>query len=353
VALNAVLLLSPPLQLSDFYNYLGYARLGALHGLNPYSNVFAQASHDPIYRFTTWHHLRSPYGPLFTAATYPLAFLPLPVAYWVAKFATVLASLAFLGLVWHCARRLGRDPRLALVFVALNPIFLIYALGGFHNDFFMLVPAIGAIALVLARRDKAAGAALAVAVAIKFSAILLLPFLLLGAPGARRRLSVLAGAALATIPLVLLSLAMFGFALPNLSAQTTLLTAYSIPNLLGDAIGAGGGAPWLLHLGDVAVALTVAWMLVRNRDWIAGAGWATLVLVATLGWLLPWYVVWVLPLAALGTSARLRAWTLAMSAFLILTFVPATGIFLRQHGVNTMTGAAGNTAWQRQRLLER
>ena len=33
---------------------------------------------DPVYRFTSWHSLRSPYGPLFTALTYPLAFTSLP-----------------------------------------------------------------------------------------------------------------------------------------------------------------------------------------------------------------------------------------------------------------------------------
>ncbi len=49
VALHVVLLLSPPLQLEDVFNYLGYARLGALHGLNPYTHVVAQAAHDPVY----------------------------------------------------------------------------------------------------------------------------------------------------------------------------------------------------------------------------------------------------------------------------------------------------------------
>ena len=69
----------------------------------------------------------------------------------------MLASLAFLGLVWRCARQLGRDPRVVLVFVAFNPIYLIYAVGGFHNDFFMLVPSMAAIALVTATPRDAPG----------------------------------------------------------------------------------------------------------------------------------------------------------------------------------------------------
>ena len=92
VALHVILLLSPPLQLTDVFNYLGYARLGALHHLNPYTHVIKQEMFDPVYRFTSWHNLRSPYGPLFTAITYPLAFVSLPVAYWMLKIVTVAAQ---------------------------------------------------------------------------------------------------------------------------------------------------------------------------------------------------------------------------------------------------------------------
>jgi hypothetical protein len=353
VALHVLLLLSPPLQLEDVFNYLGYARLGALHGLNPYTHVVAQAAHDPVYMFTTWHDLTSPYGPLFTAASYPLGLLPLPVAYWIVKLATVLGSLGLLALCWSCARALGRDPRAVVAFVALNPIYLIWALGGFHNDFFMLDAELGAVALLLHRRDRAAGAALAVAVAIKFTAVLLAPFLLLALPSARRRLSLVLGAALAAVPLIGLSLALFGSSLPNLSTQSTLLTAYSVPNLLGDAIGAGGGASWLLHAADVGVVLIVVLLLVRRRDWLSSAGWATLALLVSLAWLVPWYVVWLLPLAALGRSPRLRAAALVMSVFLVVAFVPWTKLVLTEHGVDTLSGPAGAASFHRQVALER
>ncbi|MBV8217678.1 MAG: hypothetical protein JO325_04385, partial [Solirubrobacterales bacterium] len=104
VALHAILLLSPPLQLTDMFNYLGYARLGALHGLNPYTHVIAREMYDPVYRMSTWHNLSSPYGQLFTALTYLLPLGSLAVSYWLVKLFTVLASLAFLALVWECAR---------------------------------------------------------------------------------------------------------------------------------------------------------------------------------------------------------------------------------------------------------
>ena len=54
VAVQLILLLGPPFQLTDMFNYLGYARLGGLHGLNPYTHVIGQEMHDPVYHFATW-----------------------------------------------------------------------------------------------------------------------------------------------------------------------------------------------------------------------------------------------------------------------------------------------------------
>jgi len=352
VALHLILLMGPPLPLTDLFNYLGYARLGALHHLNPYTHVIAQAGHDPIFRFTTWHHLHSPYGPAFTAASYPLAFLPIPVAYWVLKVMTMLGSLAVLALVWQCARQLGRDPRFAVLFVAANPIVLIYALGGFHNDVFMLIPALGAISLLLARRDRSAGAVLMLAVAVKFTAILLLPFLLIAARPAERRLRLLTGVALAAVPLVLGTLAVFGLSMPNLSDQSTLLTDFSLPNVVGLLIGVGGGTAGLLRIANLILVAVVLYELRRHRDWLSGAGWSTFALIASLAWLVPWYVIWLLPLAALGTSLRLRRWTVALSAYLVLAFMPATGIVLGQLGLNPMGSAVGQASKARQHVLE-
>jgi alpha-1,6-mannosyltransferase len=345
VALHAILLLGPPTQLTDLFNYLGYARLGGLHHLNPYTHVVAQELHDPVYRFATWHHLHSPYGPLFTALSYLLPLGSMAASYWLLKTVTVLASLAFLALVWRCARALGRDPRYALVFVAFNPIYLVYAVGGFHNDFFMLVPSMAAIALLLARRDRTAGAVLMLAVAVKFTAILLLPFLIVAVAPARVRMRhIVEGAVAAAIPLAILSLAVFGLSMPNLQDQSTLLTDFSIPNVLGLVLGVGGGTPTLLRIIDVAVFAAVVVLLRRRGEWISRAGWATLALIVSLAWLMPWYVIWLAPLAALGSSNRLRCATLALTLFLVLTFVPATGLYLSIHGISPLATPAGQAS---------
>ncbi|MGA9856722.1 MAG: glycosyltransferase family 87 protein [Solirubrobacteraceae bacterium] len=351
VVLHLILLLSPPMQLTDIFNYLGYARLGALHHLNPYTHTIRREMFDPVYTFSSWHNLRSPYGPLFTAITYPLAFVPLPLAYWTIKVVTVALSLGFVALVWQCARQLHRDPRLPVAFVAFNPIFLIYEVGAFHNDFFMLVPSMGAISLLLARRDRSAGAVLMLGVAVKFTIIVLLPFLLVGARTRRRIINVLTGAGTGAVVMAALSISLFGLTLPNLAQQSAVLTGTSLSNVAGLIIGIGGATPLFLKLCALGVAAVVAHQCLRNRDWIAGAGWATLALIASLGWLMPWYVVWLLPLAGLVAGVRLRQVAVALTVYLVLMFMPWTSIYMSDHNINLLNTPAGNAASSLQNKL--
>src|SRR3954464_8926771 len=60
-----LLFLGPPQPLTDFFNYLVYGRMAA-NGLNPYTHAPAAGPHDAAYALANWHHLASPYGPLFT-----------------------------------------------------------------------------------------------------------------------------------------------------------------------------------------------------------------------------------------------------------------------------------------------
>lgn len=353
VALHAIWLLAPLMPLTDVFNYLGYARLGTLHGLNPYVHGIAAAPHDPVVRFTTWRYLHSPYGPLFTLASYGLGPLPLPVAYWLLKVVTVAASLGCIALLWRCAEQLGRAPLRPVLLYAANPLVLAYGLGGFHNDVFVLLLTLAAISLLLDRREGRAGAAIAAAIAIKASAGILLPFLLLGA-SRRRRL--LAGAGAVAVPVAAISLAAFGVALPDLGDQSSLLSSFSVPNALAQLTFLGGAPPWLLALAAALALSAVALLAVqtwrRRIDWLTAGGWATLALLLSLAWLQPWYVMWLLPLAALGSSDRLRRATLVLSAYLLLTFLPATGVLLANLHYQPLDGRVGCASVERMRALQ-
>ena len=153
VATQAVLLLGPPLSLTDVFNYLHYGRMAANYGTNPYAALPLTVPQDPAYRWSNWHHLPSPYGPLFTLLTEALAPLSVPAAYWVWKAVLLAASIGTLVLVAIAARRLGRSPQAAIVLVGLNPLVLVYGIGGDHNEPLMLLCGVAAVALAIIGRE--------------------------------------------------------------------------------------------------------------------------------------------------------------------------------------------------------
>ena len=399
VAVHAILLLSPPLALTDVFNYINYGRMGVLHHLNPYTTIPVLEPHsDPSYDLSNWHQLQSPYGPLFTLLTYAVVPLGIGGSLWTLKSLLMAASLGTILLVWRSARLLGRDPVAAIVLVGLNPIVLVWGLGGDHNDFFTVFcialafylllrarapgiypepieppgiypepieppgapvepvvargaedplavlaagidgsrsapPPLGALRvrmrewlLPLAPLELGAGLALASAIALKASAGILVPVVLASLLRTPRRLvQVVLGLVGGAVVLGACSVAAFGMHLPNLGTQGRLVIPMSLPNVLGLALGQGGETDTMRTLLSAVLVLAVlgcsllAW---RRRDALSASGWATVALLVTLSWVLPWYVLWLLPLAALSRSRALRVSTMVLGAYLVLTWMP-------------------------------
>jgi hypothetical protein len=107
------------------------------------------------------------------------------------------------------------------------------------------------------------------------------------------------------------------------------VTNESVPNLIGLAIGTGGENETIRGVMTGVLALSIVaccWLAWRQRDAITAAGWASVALLVTLSWVLPWYVLWALPLAALSSSRRLRVAVLVLGAYLIIAWAPASGL---------------------------
>jgi alpha-1,6-mannosyltransferase len=325
VAAHVVLLLGPPLASGDVFGYIGYARLGALHGLSPYEHSAVSLGGDAVGPFVLWHDKTTPYGPGFTLLSY--AFVPLGVggSLWAFKVLAVAASLACVAIVARTAGRLGRSPAWAAAFVGLNPILLVFAVGGAHNDLLVAMLTAAALAFLVGRRPRAGAAFIVLAGSVKASALLVLPFVL-ATPPRRRKLAAAAVAAAVALPALLV----FGSTLTGLVSaiadQQHLVAARSVPAQLGSLLGLGGLTAGLRALSAAVLAAVIAIALRRawhEEDPVPGAGWATLALLATTAWLLPWYLVWLLPLAAVAGSRRLEWATLAFTAYLMATRVVA------------------------------
>lgn len=338
MALHLVFMLAPPLLTTDVFGYIDYARLGAVHGLDPYSKGAQAVPSDPVYPYVLWHHLPSPYGPLFTLLSYGLAPLGVGASLWTIKGAAAATGLGCVALVWACARRLGRPPLPAALFVGLNPLWLVYGIGGAHNDLLMALLVVVAVLLSLAGRERLGAAALVAAAAVKVTAGLLLPFMALGT---RRSARVVAGGLAGAVAVGALALAVFGVEgllgfVSALGHQQELSSAHSVPHYVGVLLGgegvdpqvkaSAGGVPLALRAGAAAAFAAAAVALLirvrRGADWIGGAAWATLALLLTSLWLMPWYVVWLLPLAALGRGSAIRVAALGLTAFIALTRLP-------------------------------
>lgn len=346
--LVACFALAPPLLSQDVFSYIDYARLGALHDLNPYTHAPAAFTADPAFAHVGWADSPSAYGPLFTLATYPLAWVSVPVALWLLKGVAAVSVLGLAALVAHIAPGRGLDPRRGLVMVALNPLVLVHVVGGAHNDATTMLFAVAGCAAVLGLREASGGVALVSAVALKVSSAFVAPFALLGARRSSTGRKVgyfltfrpidgfrpgdgvgrfLFGVALALAAIGAAALLAFGpHALDSLALageNQARVSNYSLPNLLSELLGIDVGTVRTITLGLylALLAALLAWVW-RGADWIRAAGWAALGLLLASAWLLPWYVIWALPFAALSRDGRLVAAVLALTALQLAARIP-------------------------------
>jgi alpha-1,6-mannosyltransferase len=325
VALHLIFLLAPPLLSSDVFSYVAYGRLGTVYDISPYLHGPASAPHDPVLRYVggLWSHTPSAYGPLFTIGSYGLVALGTGAALWGFKALAATAGLSVVALVWRTAQARGRDPVMAAAVVGLNPILLVYAVGGGHNDLLMLALTMLGVLLACSARSAAGAVSVVAAAAVKASSIVVLPFMVLGAP--RRRGRALAGGLGAALGFSILGVAVFGgsaFGFVSVLAHSRLVTSTSPAS---DLTALLGPIPHLRAVGVVAAVIALCGLLCavwRGMDWVSGAGWALLLVAASSGALYGWYTIWPLPFAALSRDRRLLAATLFLQAVFVAHLVP-------------------------------
>jgi hypothetical protein len=335
-------LVSLPLASRDVYAYACQGSLVA-HGVDPYLHGAASLPCPWLSEMPhVWQGTTSPYGPLWLAVS-GLAALAgnLGVAVGILKLVAVGGVALAAAAGYRLARAVGcgspqeTNTVPATWLFLLCPVVLVHAASGAHNDALLagLVVAAFAVALTAPDRYRAPGAGVLIglAFAVKATAIVALPFLVLLLVADRRWWSLLrAGAitALGAVGAYGVVWALTGYGLGWLSAlpDTTkhIQEWTSVPTGLG--LGAGRllrelGRPG--HTGDMvrafralgllvlAVALIVLWFWARRRtrpaDVVVAAGVALLAAVVLAPVAFPWYALVPVALLAYGlTDARWR-----------------------------------------------
>ena len=325
--LAAVIQLAPlgaPLLISsDAWTYWGYGRIAAVHHANPYKQPPSDFPDDPAYAHIggAWRHSTSVYGPLFTQASEPVALAAGSSADAAAWLFKTLAALAMLGIV-TLTGFLARRRAFAVVLVGWNPLLALHFAGGGHNDAWMALLVMAALALAAVGRRQWAGAAWAGAIFIKWIAVVFLPLRALEARAQGRRVGHL-GFAVAALPLVVAASIQFRWhwlgAFGPLARNANKETQFALPHRLKEL-----GVPQNVALALFAAgfALTYLWLLRQAWHGRARLGLAAGFLLCASPYLVPWYAVWALPLAATEDDPPAQWLAVAISVYLLRQRVP-------------------------------
>ena len=323
VAIQLVPLAAPLLLSTDAWTYWSYGRIATVHDANPYRDPPADFPEDPSFPYvgTAWRDTTSVYGPAFTLASEPLALAAgesANAAAWIYKTLAALAVLAAVGL----AALLSPRPVFACAFAGWNPLLAVHFAGGGHNDAWMAALVVGALALGASGRRAWAGAAWAAAVLVKWVPLFLLPLRSLesrrtGRPVDHR------GFLAALLALLTLATLRYGFgwleAFGPLAKNANTETSYALPHRLQEL-----GVPHGVALGLFAAGFVVgfAYLVREALRGRARLGLAACALMLAAPWLVVWYVVWAVPLAAAEDDRTAQLVSLGLCAYLLPQTIP-------------------------------
>src|ERR671936_178920 len=227
---------APLLISSDARTYWDYGRIAIVHDANPYTQPPRDFPDDPAYPHIggAWHGATSVYGPLFTISSEPVsaaAGSSADAAAWLFKSLAVLAMLGTVAL----AALLSRRRAYAATLVGWNPLLALHFAGGGHNDAWMALLVMAALALGARGRRQWAGVAWAAAIFVKWIAVVFLPLRALEARATRRRVGHL-GFALAAVVIAVAASAQFGWlwleAFGSLARNANKETQFALPHRL-------------------------------------------------------------------------------------------------------------------------
>jgi alpha-1,6-mannosyltransferase len=324
------LLFAPPLGSRDVY---AYACQGATYaaGFNPYEQGVSALPCVWLDSISLiWRDTPAPYGPLFVLISGGVVASSdsLTVIIMLFRLVTLLGvglTAVFLPVL---ARHCGVSVERALWLALASPLVGVHLVSGAHNDALMIGLLVAGLAAVVARPGRpwalvAGGLLLGLAVAIKATAVVVVPFAALASIVGPYRIRALfrdgvwiVGGTIAGVVGVTLAAGLnFGW-VAGLSRSGDSVQWSSPPTAVGQTIGYlarifgwyidAVPATRLVGLAALAVLLVALWWWSRARNPLYGAGLALAATVALAPVFHPWYATW--PLAVLAATAARTGW---------------------------------------------
>lgn len=139
-----IFVLTPAMLSHDIYVYAGYGRLIAAHGANPYFTTLTAFPNDPLTPLDDWSWAIAAYGPIWLTicAVFAWMFDADPLRYVIMfRLLGLLAHLLNTVLIYKILQKMGRSPRtvaLGTLLYAWNPLALMESSLGGHNDMLMV-----------------------------------------------------------------------------------------------------------------------------------------------------------------------------------------------------------------------
>jgi hypothetical protein len=326
---------------ADVADYVMRGRVLALHGGNPYVDLATAYGHDPFVAFgdAAWKQFPLPYGPLVADLQGAVAwlgaqatFLP-PRAQFVATvalfklgFAACLLASAWLARGLY-ARLRGGSGDDAFVAVAWCPLLLNEAVAQAHNESLLLVTLLLSLHLTAVGRVGAGAFLVGVSTLTKLVPVLVAPLHLVAAVRTRRTgACVLGGITAAALG------AWFAwryFAEPGslgFLARQSEVTSGSLVRIASRVLAIDMATALLCGRLVVVTVLGVAcvrlWRQPTLARLVAGCA-AVLAAMACCGLagVGPWYHVWWVPIALLGSSGFLHRFAVAVVCLAPLAYV--------------------------------
>ncbi|MCA9369533.1 hypothetical protein KC686_00050 [Candidatus Woesebacteria bacterium] len=182
VGIFILLTLSYPALSHDIFNYIFNAKIVWVYQQNPHEVAALSFPDDVWTRFMHNTHTPAPYGygwTLISLAPFSLGLSKFMPTFFLFKFFSFFSYISFFVLFTKKVTL----SRYTLLFL-LNPLVLIEILSSAHNDLWMMLPAVGAIMLLMKNRLSKKNSILAlllltVSISIKLVTVVLLPIYLL------------------------------------------------------------------------------------------------------------------------------------------------------------------------------